>query len=267
MALRSALVNVMCAAAMKASRALLRDFGEVEQLQVSLKGPADFVSAADRRAEQVIRAELRKARPRYGFLLEEAGVEEGEDTSNRWIVDPLDGTTNFLHGIPQFCVSIALERDSALFAGVIYDPVRDEMFWAEHGCGAYCNEHRIRVAARRNAKDAVVVTGIPHRGRAGKPGYLEQLTAMMEIASGIRRFGAAALDMAWVAAGRFDAYWEGGLRPWDLAAGIVIVREAGGIVTEVSGGERMLATGSVLAANPLLHQAIGEALRGAARSA
>ena len=266
MALRSALINVMCAAAMKASRALLRDFGEVEQLQVSLKGPADFVSAADRRAEKVIRAELAKSRPRYGFLLEEAGEQAGEDTSNRWLVDPLDGTTNFLHGIPQFCISIALERDSAPFAGVIYDPVRDEMFWAEHGRGAYCNERRIRVAARQDAKDAVVATGIPHRGRAGKPGYIEQLAAMMEVATGIRRFGSAALDMAWVAAGRFDAYWEGGLRPWDLAAGIVIVREAGGIVTEVGGGDDMLNTGSVLAANPALHQAVGDVLRGAAQT-
>lgn len=253
MALRSALINVMTAAAMKAARGLLRDFGEVEQLQVSLKGPADFVSAADHKSEATIRAELKKARPRYGFLLEERGPEEGEDTSNRWLVDPLDGTTNFLHGIPQFCISIALERDSRLFAGVIYDPVRDEMFWAEDGAGAYCNGRRLRVAVRKHVRDAVVVTGIPHRGRAGKQGYVGQLRAMMEESSGIRRFGSAALDLAWVAAGRLDAYWEQGLKPWDLAAGLVLVRESGGISTEVGGGDGMLSSGSILCANPALH--------------
>ena len=263
MALRSALINVMVGAAHKAARGLLRDFGEVEQLQVSLKGPADFVSVADRRAEDTIHAELAKARPRYGFLMEERGEEVGEDSSNRWLVDPLDGTTNFLHGIPQFCISIALERDSRIFAGVIYDPVRDEMFWGEDGGGAYLNERRIRVASRAHLKDAVVVTGIPHRGRAGKEGYLDQLTAMMGITSGIRRFGSAALDMAWVAAGRFDAYWEQGLKPWDVAAGLVIVREAGGITTDVDGGARVLSTGSVLSANLSMHAQILEALRSA----
>ena len=253
MALRSALINVMTAAARRAARSLLRDFGEVEQLQVSMKGPADFVSAADRRAEDTIRAELKKARPGYGFVFEERGVEEGADTSNRWLVDPLDGTTNFLHGIPQFSISIALERDSRLFAGIIYDPVRDEMFWAEDGAGAYVNETRLRVAARQHIEDAVVVTGIPHRGRGGKDGYLPQLQAMMETVSGIRRFGSAALDLAWVAAGRFDGYWEHGLKPWDLAAGIVLVREAGGIASEVGGGKDMMSSGSILCANPVLH--------------
>ena len=250
----------MTAAARKAARGLLRDFGEVEHLQVSKKGPADFVSVADRRAEETLRAELKRARPGYGFLLEERGPEPGEDTSNRWLVDPLDGTTNFLHGIPQFCISIALERDSRLFAGVIYDPVRDEMFWAEDGDGAFCNERRLRVAARRDLREAVVVTGIPHRGRAGKEGYIEQLQAMMATCSGIRRFGAAALDLAWVAAGRFDGYWEQGLRPWDLAAGIVLMREAGGLATEVGGGAGMLASGSILCANPTLHAQMVAAL-------
>src|ERR1051325_3717152 len=191
MALRSPLITVMTAAAKKASRALLRDFGEVEQLQVSLKGPSDFVSAADRRAEETIRNELMKARPNYGFLMEEQGSLAGGDTSNRWLVDPLDGTTNFLHGIPQFAISIALERDAKPFAGVIHDPIRDETFWAEVGRGAYVNDKRLRVAGRRRLADAVVVTGIPHRGRAGKPGYLPQLAAMMELTSGIRRFGSA----------------------------------------------------------------------------
>lgn len=263
MALRSPLINVMADAAKKASRGLLRDFGEVEQLQVSIKGPADFVSAADRRAEQIIRAELHKARPKFGFLMEEQGVEAGEDTSNRWIIDPLDGTTNFLHGIPQFSISIALERDGKPFAGVIYDPVRDEMFFAEHGSGAYMNERRIRVAGRQKLDDAVIVTGIPHRGRAGREGYLLGLAAMMEVTAGIRRFGSAALDLAWVAAGRFDGYWERGLKPWDIAAGEVIVREAGGIVTEVEGGAAMLTSGSILAGNPVLHAAMADVLRGA----
>ena len=261
MALRSPLINVMIGAARKAARGLVRDFGEVEALQVSVKGPADFVSAADRKAESVIREALAKARPKYGFLLEEAGAVPGDDTSNRWVVDPLDGTTNFLHGIPQFSISIALERDSKPHAGVIYDPIADEMFWGEHGGGAFLNGSRIRVAARRNLQDAVVVTGIPHRGRAEKPGYLEQMAAMMEITSGIRRFGSAALDLAWVAAGRFDGYWEGGLRPWDMAAGIIIVQEAGGFVTEVSGGGNMLESGSILAANPDMLEAMGAALR------
>jgi myo-inositol-1(or 4)-monophosphatase len=251
----------MIGAARKAARGLVRDFGEVEALQVSVKGPADFVSAADRKAEEIIREELAAARPKYGFLLEEAGGIEGEDTSNTWVVDPLDGTTNFLHGIPQFSISIALMRDSKSFAGVIYDPIADEMFWGENGGGAFLNGRRIRVGARRKLEEAVVVTGIPHRGRAGKPGYLEQLAAMMDITSGIRRFGSAALDLAWVAAGRFDGYWEGGLQPWDMAAGIIIVREAGGIVTEVSGGTKMLESGSILAANPDMQESMGETLR------
>ena len=243
----------MTAAARKGSRGLLRDFGEIVQLQISLKGPADFVSAADHRAEEVISSELKKARPDYGLVLEEGGIEIGSDASNRWLVDPLDGTTNFLHGIPQFCISIALERDSKLYAGVIYDPIRDEMFWAEDGCGAYVNDTRIRVAARKSVGDSVIVTGIPHRGRAGKEGYIDQIQAIMERASGIRRFGSAALDMAWVAAGRFDAYWEQGLKSWDLAAGAVLVREAGGIVSEVNGGEAMLNSGSILCANVDIH--------------
>ena len=261
MALRSPLLNVMVDAAKKAARGLLRDFGEVEQLQVSVKGPADFVSAADRKAEQVIRDELTRARPKFGFLMEEHGAHVGEDTSNRWLVDPLDGTTNFLHGIPQFAISICLERDGKPYAGVIYDPVHDEMFFAEQGKGAYLNERRIRVAGRDRLDNAVIATGIPHRGRAGREGYIPGLAAMMEVAAGIRRAGSAALDLAWVAAGRYDGFWERGLKPWDLGAGVVIVREAGGHVTEVEGGDGMLASGSVLAANPLIHAQLFEILR------
>lgn len=261
MALRSPLINVMADAAKKAARGLLRDFGEVEQLQVSIKGPADFVSAADRKAEQIIRDELTRARPKYGFLMEEHGGQVGEDTSNRWLVDPLDGTTNFLHGIPQFAISICLERDSKPYAGVIYDPVHDEMFFAEQGKGAYLNERRIRVAGRDRLDNAVIATGIPHRGRPGREGYIPGLAAMMEVTAGIRRAGSAALDLAWVAAGRYDGFWERGLKCWDLAAGVVIVREAGGHVTEVEGGDAMLASGSVLAANPLIHGQLYEVLR------
>ena len=263
MALRSPLINVMADAAKKAARGMLRDFGEVEQLQVSLKGPADFVSNADRRAEQTIMAELKKARPKFGFLMEEAGVQVGEDSSNRWIIDPLDGTTNFLHGIPHFAISIALERDSQPFAGVIYDPVRDEMFFAEQGRGAYMNERRIRVAGRQKLDDAVLTTGIPHRGRPGRDLFIPGLRAFMEITAGVRRFGSAALDLAWVASGRCDGYWERALKSWDMAAGIVIVREAGGIVTDIDGTDAILQNGSVLAANPTLHPAMLETLRSA----
>jgi len=260
-ALRSPLINVMADAAKKAARSLIRDFGEVEQLQVSVKGPADFVSAADRKAEQVILAELSRARPKYGFLMEEHGVRAGEDTSNRWLIDPLDGTTNFLHGIPQFAISIALERDQQPFAGVIYDPIRDEMFFAEKGSGAYLNERRIRVARRDKLDNAVIATGIPHRGRPGREGYVPGLSAMMDVTAGIRRFGSAALDLAWVAAGRFDGFWERGLKAWDLAAGVVLVREAGGIVTEIEGGDAMLTSGNVLASNPVLHGAMQDVLK------
>jgi myo-inositol-1(or 4)-monophosphatase len=261
MALRSPLINVMVDAAKKAARGLLRDFGEVEQLQVSLKGPADFVSNADRRAEQTIMAELKKARPRFGFLMEEQGVVEGEDTSNRWVIDPLDGTTNFLHGIPHFGISIALERDGHPYAGVIYDSARDEMFFAEKGQGAYLNERRIRVSGRQKLEDAVLTTGIPHRGRPGRDLFMPGVRAFMEVTAGVRRLGSAALDLAWVAAGRCDGYWERSLKAWDVAAGIVIVREAGGIVTDIDGKDDMLANGSILASNPPLHAAMLETLK------
>jgi myo-inositol-1(or 4)-monophosphatase len=246
----SALINVMTSAARKAARSLVRDFGEVEQLQVSIKGPANFVSLADHRAEEILFKELSKARPQYGFLMEERGEVEGADKSHRWIVDPLDGTTNFLHGLPLFTISIGLEREGALVAGVVYNPIADEMFTAEKGKGAFLNEkRRLRVAARKSLGDAVVATGIPHRGRPGHPRFLKEMEAAMCEVAGIRRTGSAALDLAWTAAGRFDGYWERNLKPWDLAAGIVIVREAGGIVTDLDGRDRMLETGDVVAGN------------------
>lgn len=251
---RSALLNVMVLAASKAGRRLNRDFGEVENLQVSRKGPGDFVSIADTRAEQTIHDELQKARPTYGFLMEESGETKGEDPNCRWIVDPLDGTTNFLHGIPQFAISIALERQNEIVAGVVYNPVTDELFTAEKGVGAFLNDRRLRVAQRVGFHDCVIATGIPHLGRGDHNAYLRELQKVMHEVSGIRRVGAAALDLAWVAAGRFDGYWESGLNAWDIAAGLLIVKEAGGYITEVDGGTDILANGSVCAGNEMVQK-------------
>lgn len=267
MALRSALINVMTAAARKAARTLVHDFGEVEQLQVSKKGPADFVSAADRRAEKILIGELMTARPRYGALLEESGEIKGEDISNRWIVDPLDGTLNFLHGIPHFCINIALERDSEIFAGVTYDPLRDEMFWAEKGAGAFLNHSRLRVSSRGHLEDAVLATGLPPRRRSDYADHAAELEAMTPRTAGIRRLGSAALDLAYVAAGRLDGFWEIGLHPWDIAAGIVLVREAGGLISEIDGRNEMMSSGSVIAANDRLFDDVAKTLRASLRKA
>ncbi|NQU60970.1 MAG: inositol monophosphatase [Rhodospirillales bacterium] len=262
---RSALLNVMTAAAQKAARGLIRDFGEIEKLQVSKKGPADFVSTADKKAERTLVAELSKARPRFGFLLEEGGEIEGADTSNRWIIDPLDGTTNFLHGIPHFAISIALERDGDPAAGVVYEPVSDQMFVAEKGLGAYLNGNRIRVSARENLNESLFTTGIPFRGKEGHEHFLKHLKAVMEVSSGVRRFGSAALDLAYVAAGRFEGFWETGLHPWDMAAGMVLVREAGGFVTDMKGGDKILETGEIVAANNQMHGTLLKILADAGR--
>ncbi len=259
---RSAILNVMIAAATKAARGLKRDFGEVENLQVSRKGPADFVSAADFRAEAVIRAELERARPAYGFLMEECGETKGADPQHRWIVDPLDGTTNFLHGIPQFAISIALERQGRLQAALVYDPLAEELFTAERGAGAFVNDRRMRVAARQNLADCVIATGMPFKGHGEYARYLRELATIMENVAGIRRFGAAALDLAWVAAGRFDGFWERELKPWDLAAGVLLIREAGGFVTDFDGGDAILETGGVIAGNDAVHRVLLERLRG-----
>ncbi|WP_040567758.1 inositol monophosphatase family protein [Magnetospirillum molischianum] len=254
MMVRSALLNVMMGAARKAARSLVRDYGEIENLQVSRKGPSDFVSSADIKVEKTLRQELKKARPAYGFLMEEGGEIIGDDRSNRWIVDPIDGTTNFLHGIPNFCISIALEREGELIAGVIYQPLGDEMFHAEKGAGAFLNERRLRVSARRKLEDSVLATGIPFHGRGGHEPFLRELGAVMKNVAGVRRFGSAALDLAYVAAGRCDGYWEAGIKPWDIAAGIVLVREAGGYVTDYEGGNKLLETGEIIAGNDHLHQ-------------
>ncbi|MGC1346851.1 MAG: inositol monophosphatase family protein, partial [Methyloceanibacter sp.] len=257
----SALMNVMVGAARKAGRSLARDFGEVEQLQVSLKGPANFVSAADTRAEEILHKELIRARPGYGFLLEEHGEVEGADRTHRFIVDPLDGTTNFLHGIPHFAISIALERYGELVAGLIYNPASNETFTAERGKGAFLNDRRIRVAARTELADCLIVTGIPHRGKAGQEIFLREMRSIMSATAGIRRTGAAALDLAFVAAGRFDGFWERNLRAWDLAAGIVILREAGGFVSDAEGKDRMLDTGSVVAGNETVQKKLLKELK------
>ena len=260
--IRSALMNVMTAAAIKAGRGLKRDFGEVANLQVSVKGPGDFVSAADRKAEKVLFEELAKARPGYGFVMEESGRVEGTDTSHTWIIDPLDGTTNFLHGIPVFAISVALEREGQLVAGVVYNPADDEMYVAERGQGAWLNNRRLRVAQRRDLADSLIATGIPHLGKAkDHPRFKQELAAVMTRVGNVRRFGAAALDLAYTAAGRFDAYWERSLQPWDIAAGIVLVREAGGFVSDLSGDQDMLAKGEILAGGETIQRALGDLLR------
>lgn len=254
-------LNVMTTAARKAGRGLIRDFGEIENLQVSRKGPADFVSTADERTERILIQELTKARPGYNFLVEETGAIEGPDKTHRFIIDPLDGTTNFLHGLPHFAISIALERERQLVSAVVYNPVTDEMFTAERSHGAYLHNKRLRVAARTSLNDALIATGIPFRGRPGHERFLEELPPIMAATSGLRRFGSAALDLAWVAAGRFDAFWERGLAPWDVAAGMLLVREAGGVVSDLAGGERALETGDILVANETLHPQLLKLLR------
>ncbi len=248
MATASANLNVMIKAARKAARRLVRDFGEVEQLQVSVKGVGDFVSAADRKAEETIRAELMEARPNYGWLGEESEPVAGRDPTRRWIVDPLDGTSNFLHGLPHWAVSIALEHKGEITAGVIYDPVKDEMFTAEKGAGAWLNDRRIRVSARREMREMLFATGLPWTSGEGIRASLGEIGRVLPRSAGVRRFGAASLDLAYVAAGRYDGFWERGLSAWDIAAGICLVREAGGFTGSLTAGD-VLETGEIVAAN------------------
>ena len=256
-------LTVMTAAARKAGRHLIRDFGELENLQVSMKGPADFVSSADKRTEKILIEELSKARPGYGFLGEEGGIVAGADKTHRFIIDPIDGTTNFLHGIPQFAISIALEREGQLVSGVVFNPVTDEMFYAEKNSGAFLNEKRLRVAARKNLKDSVIALGLPFLGKEGHARALAELALVMGQTAGVRRCGAASLDLAYVAAGRFDGFWERGLSPWDVAAGILLVREAGGVITDMNGGAEMLTGGTLLTANEHLHPQLLKLLKSA----
>lgn len=259
---RSAIVNVMASAIAKACRSLNRDFNEVERLQVSQKGPGDFVSAADLRVEKILREELSRARPDYGFLMEEGGIVEGRDNRFRWIIDPIDGTTNFLHSLPHFAVTVALEKEGEIIAGVTYDPVKDELFWAEKGMGAYLNDRRLRVSARKKLNESLAVTGYPFAGHGDTEAFLQVLSRVMPQVAGVRRLGAASLDIAYVAAGRFEAYWEADISPWDVAAGIILVREAGGYVADMNGGRDMFKKRTILATNDSLHQPFLKLIRG-----
>jgi myo-inositol-1(or 4)-monophosphatase len=263
MALKSPVINVMEAAARKASRGLIRDFGEIEHLQVSKKGPSDFVSAADLRVERILREELSKARPGWALVTEEHGGGIPTNKEDVWIADPIDGTTNFLHGIPHFCLTIAHWRRGEIVAGIVYQPIGDELFWAEKGMGTYHNRRRLRVSARQNLGDALIATGLPFRGKEKHPRYMNTLAAVVPEVAGVRRFGAAALDLAWVAAGRFDGFWERNLSSWDLAAGLVLLREAGGFATDVDGGEAILEKGSIIAGNEEIQQALLALLKSA----
>lgn len=258
---RSPHLNVMCNAAFQAARGLVRDFGEVEHLQVSRKGPGDFVSTADKKAEDTLYKELKKARPSYGFLMEESGEIKGE-SEYTWIIDPLDGTTNFLHGIPHFAISIGLQKEKELIAGVIYDPIKDELFYAEKGGGAFLNERRLRVSARSQLGDALLATGVPFAIHSEniRDKFLNTMKEIMPQVAGIRRQGAASLDLAYVAAGRYEGYWEASLFPWDVAAGIIIVREAGGYVCDLQGGEDFFGLNSILASNQALYKSLQDLL-------
>ncbi len=243
----------MSDAARKAARGLNRDFGELAELQVAKKAPADFVSAADLKAEQVLFEALTKARPGYGFLAEERGMIDGTDKTHTWIVDPLDGTTNFLHAIPHFAINIALQREGVIVAALTHNPVTNETFWAEKGKGCYLNDHRLRVAARTRLDEAVLATGIPFLGHGQHAKFLKELHQVSQRVAGVRRFGSAALDLAWVAAGRYDGYWERDLKPWDIAAGVLMITEAGGKITSADGDDDVLAAGSVCCGNLDIH--------------
>ena len=258
----SANLNLMIKAARKAGRSLVKDFREVENLQVSMKGAGDFVSRADIAAERIIRAELTGARPNYGWLGEESEPVQGEDPTRRWIVDPLDGTTNFLHGLPHWAISIALEHRGEIVAGVVYDPAKDEMFWAEKGVGAFMNDRRMRVSGRRQMSQCLFATGVPYGAKKTLPATLQDLARLMPACAGVRRWGAAALDLAYVAAGRYDGFWERELNPWDIAAGLALVREAGGLVGPLRVGDPILEQGALIAANSEVFDPFAAIIRG-----
>ncbi len=259
----SANLNIMIKAARKAGRSLVKDFREVEQLQVSVKGAGNFVSRADLAAEKILKEELMGARPTYGWLAEEQGGEDGQDPTRRWIVDPLDGTTNFLHGLPHWAISIALEHKGKIVAGVVYDAAKDEMFLAEKGEGAWMNDTRLRVSGRGRMADAVFATGVPFAGRPDLPATLRELARLMPACAGVRRWGAASLDMAYVAAGRYEGYWERALNSWDLAAGVIIAQEAGAFVEPLTEGADILEDGEVICANEAIFDKFAKTIRGA----
>ncbi|MGQ0610148.1 MAG: inositol monophosphatase family protein [Paracoccaceae bacterium] len=258
----SANLNLMIKAARRAGKSLVKDFREVENLQVSTKGPGDFVSRADREAERIIKEDLMGARPTYGWLGEETGQDKGQDPTRRWIVDPLDGTTNFLHGMPHWAVSIALEHKGEIVSAVVHDPAKDETFWAEKGAGCWLNDsRRMRVSGRKQMSEAVFATGVPFGAKRTLPAMLADLSRLMPVCAGVRRWGAASLDLAYVAAGRYEGYWERELQPWDIAAGLLLVKEAGGMVGPVREGDDILGKGAVIAANDLVFGAFAKLLR------
>jgi myo-inositol-1(or 4)-monophosphatase len=259
----SANLNIMLKAARKAGRSLVKDFREVENLQVSMKGAGDFVSKADLAAEEILKQELMGARPTYGWLGEEGGEEAGQDPTRRWIVDPLDGTTNFLHGLPHWAISIALEHKGQIVSGVIYDPAKDEMFYAEKGAGAWLNDsNRLRVSGRNRMIESIFATGIPFAGKRTLPATLQDLARIMPECAGVRRWGSAALDLAYVAAGRYDGFWERRLNAWDLAAGVILVREAGGLIEPLTPGGDILEDGEVICANEPIFNSFAKVIRG-----
>lgn len=257
----SANLNIMLKAARKAGRSLVKDFGEVENLQVSSKGAGDFVSRADIMAEKILKEELMGARPTYGWLAEEGGADEGQDPTRRWIVDPLDGTTNFLHGLPHWAISIALEHKGKIVSGVIYDAAKDEMFFAEKGTGAWMNETRIRVSDRHRLIESIFATGVPFGGRADLPETLQDLARLMPTCAGVRRWGSAALDMAYVAAGRYEGYWERSLNAWDVAAGEIIVKEAGGFCQALDADDSVVESGTVVCGNEVIFEKFAKIIR------
>ncbi|AYE85786.1 inositol monophosphatase [Sulfitobacter sp. W002] len=258
----SANLNIMIKAARKAGRALVKDFREVENLQVSVKGAGDFVTKADIGAEKIIKDDLMGARPTYGWLAEEGGEEEGQDPTRRWIVDPLDGTTNFLHGLPHWAVSIALEHKGEIVAGVVFDPAKDEMFFAEKGTGAWMNEGRLRVSGRHRMIESIFATGLPFGGRADLPETLKDLGRLLPVCAGVRRWGAASLDLAYVASGRYDGFWERRLKPWDVAAGMLIVKEAGGLVEAIRPERNILQHGEIICSNEPIYSTFAKTIRG-----
>jgi myo-inositol-1(or 4)-monophosphatase len=270
MAAHSGLLTIMDRAARKAGAKLRRDFNEVQHLQVSRKGPADFVSKADQQAERTLYDELRHARPDWGFVMEEGGIIEGDPTKPRFIIDPLDGTSNFLHGIPHFAISIAVEEPrpdgrGEVITGLVYQPLTDESFWAEKGRGAWLQDQRLRVSARRHLDESLIATGIPFLGHGDMAQWGRIFGAVAPQVAGIRRNGAASLDLAWVAAGRFDGYWEADLQIWDVAAGMLIVREAGGFITDFRGGDRAIERNEYLAGNDAIHSKLHKLVAGALR--
>ena len=256
----SPLINIMQKAAKKASRGLRRDFNELENLQVKTKGPANFVTASDIRSQKIIYDELSYAKPDWSFVMEESKPIENKNTKARFIVDPIDGTTNFMHGNPNFAISIAAEINDRLEAAIVYSPITDEMFTAERGKGSFLNDKRIRVATRKKLSESILITGIPHLGRGNKELFIKEMDIIIPEVAGIRRSGSAALDLAWIAAGRYDIFWERGLSIWDIAAGVLLVREAGGFAKGIDGSDKDLWSGNIISGNDDIILALSEKL-------